>query len=250
MLEIIISGIIQGIFEWLPVSSEGLISLLLTNLGYSLQQSVDVALFLHIGTLLATISFFWKDIKEIAQPKTAKAVKELSFIIWTTIISLLIGGPLYIAIQFLSVNFADKVNLLIGSFLIITGLIQLFRKNFNTRNYNSVDRNDGIITGVAQGFSILPGISRSGSTTLALIIKGFNVESALKLSFFASIPVIFIAQLASGLKNGFMFNPVYLIGALVAFAIGRITIKYLLNIAEKINFSTFCIVFGVLAILL
>ncbi|MBN1923263.1 MAG: undecaprenyl-diphosphate phosphatase [Nanoarchaeota archaeon] len=249
MIELLISGIIQGILEWLPVSSEGFVSLFLQNAGYTFEQAVDVALFLHIGTLAATISYFWTDFKKMVSPKTTNQMNLLIFFLWTTLFSVLIAGPLYLFIQTISVNFADKVGLIIGSLLVITGLLQLFRKNFGSRAEKSVKKIDGIITGLAQGAAVLPGISRSGSTTLALLIQGFNINSALKLSFLASIPVIFIAQLVSGLKNGFYLNIGYLLAGLTAFIVGRLTIQYLLKVAEKVNFSIFCIIFGLIAII-
>ena len=113
MLDLIIAGILQGILEWLPVSSEGIVSLFLQNNGYTLSQSVDIALFLHLGTLFATISFFWNDIKKITKPKTTNQVNMLSFLLMTTFISLVVAGPLYLIIQVVSESFADKVGIII-----------------------------------------------------------------------------------------------------------------------------------------
>ncbi len=249
MIELIIAGVLQGILEWLPVSSEGIVSLFLQNAGYSLEQAVDVALFLHAGTLIATISFFWKDLKRVISPKNHTEVNLLKFMLLTTIVSLILAAPLYLLIQLISTNFSDKVGLIIGSLLIITGVIQLFKKSFSNRKEVSVTSNDAVITGLAQGAAILPGISRSGSTTLALIIKGFDVKSALRLSFIVSIPAVFFAQLISGVKNGFFFDSSFLLAGGVAFIIGRLSIKYLIKAAEKVNFSLFCIVFGLITII-
>lgn len=250
MIDLLIVGFLQGVLEWLPVSSQGIISLLLTNWGYNLQQAVDIALFLHAGTLLATVSYFWKDIKIILKPKKPKDLKLLSFILWTTLVTLIIGGPLYLAIPFLSSVLTDKVGVMIGFFLIITGLIQYLRKGFNNRGFKQVNRSDGLINGFAQGFAALPGISRSGSTTLALLIQGFSVESALKLSFFASIPAIFLIQAFTGFKNGFIFSLDYLLAGFTAFIVGRLTIKKFLEIAKNVNFAGFCIIFGLLNVLI
>jgi len=246
MLGLIIAGILQGVLEWLPVSSQGIISLFLANIGYTLEQAVDISLFLHVGTLIATIHYFWKDSKKIVVPKSRKNVNILLFILWSSFISLLIGGPLYLSIPFLSGLLSEKIGLLIGSFLIITGIIQLFRKSFSSRSYADVKRSDGIINGAAQGFSALPGISRSGSTTLALLVQGFSIDSALKLSFFSSIPIIFLVQLYSGVKNGFFLDAGYLLAAFTAFVVGRLSIDYFLKIAKKFNFALFCIIFGLL----
>lgn len=249
MLDLLIIGFLQGILEWLPVSSQGVISSLLQNWGYNLKESVDIALFLHLGTLCATISFFWNDLKRVLNPKTTKDLNILSFISWSTLFSLIIAAPFYILINLLSVSYTDKGELIVGSLLIITGLLQVLKHNFSKRGYKKVEGKDGILTGLAQGFSVLPGISRSGTTTLALLINGLSIESALRLSFFASIPVIFIAQLATGLMNGFFFKIEYLLAAFTAFIVGRFSIKYLLKIAKNINFASFCVIFGIITIL-
>jgi undecaprenyl-diphosphatase len=250
MIDLLIAGLLQGILEWLPVSSQGIISLLLTSWGYTLEQAVDIALFLHVGTLAATISYFWTDIKQVINPKSVKHLRILSFIKWTTLLTLIIGGPLYLMIPFLSSLLSDKVGVMIGVFLIITGVIQLLKNSFGTREYESITKGDGVINGFAQGVAALPGISRSGATTLALLIQGFDVQSALKLSFFASIPAIFMIQLYTGLKNGFIFNTGYVLAGITAFIIGRLTIKKLLQVAKKVNFAGFCIAFGLLNVLI
>jgi undecaprenyl-diphosphatase len=92
-------------------------------------------------------------------------------------------------------------------------------------------------------------VSRSGSTTLALLSRGFDMKTALKLSFLASMPVIFIMQIFLGIVKGFYFVPEFLLGAAAAFVVGRFSIKSVLKLAEKTKFSTFCIVLGVLSII-
>lgn len=247
MLELIISGIIQGVVEWLPVSSEGIISLFLQNYGYSLQEAVDISLFLHLGTLIATISFFWKDIKKISHPKKRSEINLLLFLFWTTIVSVIVAGPLYFLINHLS-SISGTGSIIIGALLIITGLLQYIRKELGSKKEAKVEKTDALVTGFSQGFAILPGISRSGSTTLALLVRGFDMNSALRLSFFVSMPVIFISQIVLGVFKGFYFKPDYLLAALMAFIVGRLSIGFLLKTAEKINFSLFCIILGVLSI--
>lgn len=251
MISTILVGAIQGLLEWLPISSEGFVTLILTNLGYSLQQSVDLALFLHLGTLFAAISYFRKDLKEIINPKTRKDINKLLFVIWASVISGIIGMPLYFLFTSLSNSLSDSIGqIFIGFFLFITGTFQLLRKDINIRKVSSVNSKDGIITGIAQGFSALPGISRSGITTLVLNIRDFKVSDALKLSFIVGIIPIFGITLVTGIRNGFYFSLEHLLGALSAFIIGRLTIDYFLKLVRKVNFGNFCIIFGVVNILI
>lgn len=248
MLEVILSGIIQGILEWVPVSSQGIITLILMLTGYSLQQATDVAFFLHSGTLLATISYFWTDIKKILHPETSVNVHTLLFLVWSTLSSLIMGVPFYLLISqfdFLS-NTGSKI---IGVLLIIMGLMHGVRKELASRGENSIGKMDGLLTGFFQGFSALPGISRSGVTTLALLIRGFDVETALKYSFIAGLPVIAGLQIIEFAK-GMYFDPVYLAAGAAAFLVGRVSIGYMLKLAKTINFATFCIVIGLISIFL
>ncbi len=246
MFDLILAGFLQGVLEWLPISSEGTITLVLNFLGYSFQDGMDISLFLHLGTLIATLSFFYKEIISLINFKNKKL---LFFVVSSGVITSLIGFPFYLMLQ--KLNFNDRTGqILIGAALLITGFLQLKRGNKNEREMNNIRNKDGVLTGLAQGFSILPGISRSGITTLVLSLRGFNIQNALRLSFLAGIIPIFTAQLFTGLKEGFFLRSEYLIAAFVSFIVGRITIGYLLKIAEKINFGTFCFIFGFFNILL
>ena len=240
MLDLILAGFLQGVLEWLPISSEGTITLVLSFLGYSFQDGIDISLFLHLGTLMATFSFFYKEIISLISLRNKKL---LFFVILSGLTTSLIGFPFYLILQ--ELNFNNRAGqILIGLALLITGFLQLKRKNWGKRAMSDVKNKDGWLTGLAQGFSVFPGISRSGSTTLVLSLMGFNIQNALRLSFLAGIIPIFGAQLLTGIKGGFFFKVEYLIAAFVSFIVGRITISYFLKIAEKINFGKFCLVFG------
>ena len=246
MLDLILAGFLQGILEWLPISSEGVITLTLSFLGYSFRDGMDISLFLHLGTLIATLSFFYKEIISLISLRNKEL---LFFIILSGITTSLIGFPFYLMLQGLSFN--NKVGqILIGGALLVTGFLQLKRKDENEREMSDIKNKDGLLTGLVQGFSVLPGISRSGSTTLVLSLRGFSIQNALRLSFLAGIIPIFAAQLLTGIKGNFFFRAEYLIAAFVSFVVGRITISYLLKLAKKINFGTFCLAFGFLNILL
>ena len=246
MFDLVLVGFLQGLLEWLPISSEGVITLVLNFSGYSFQEGMDISLFLHLGTLMATLCFFYK---EIISSINLKNKKLLFFIILSGLITSLIGFPFYLILQGLSFN-SRIGQILIGLALLITGFLQLKRRNIGEREVDDVKNKDGALTGLVQGFSVFPGISRSGITTLILSLRGFNIQSALRLSFLSGIIPIFAAQLLTGIKGGFFFKEEYLIAALVSFVVGRITIGYLLKIAEKINFGTFCLVFGLFNIFL
>ena len=246
MFDLILAGFLQGILEWLPISSEGIITLVLKFLDYSFQDGMNISLFLHLGTLIATLSFFYKEIISLINLSNKKL---LFFVVLSGLATFLIGFPFYLILQGLS--FSNRTGqILIGSALLVTGFLQLKRINRDERKTDDIKNKDGLLTGLVQGLSILPGISRSGITTLVLNLRGFNIQSALRLSFLAGIIPIFAAQLFAGIKGNFFFKIEYLVAVFVSFVVGRITISYLLKIAEKINFGMFCLVFGFFNILL
>ncbi len=246
MLDLILVSFLQGIIEWLPISSEGFTTLLLNYFGYSFKEGVDIALFLHLGTLLASLSFFKKEIFSFLKLEKKKL---LSFVVLSGVITSILGLPFYLFLK--NISFDKHLGqILIGSALIITGILQLKRKEKGERDFEDVNNQVAFLVGLAQAFSVFPGISRSGITTIMLNFKGFNIKNSLKLSFLVGIIPIFGAQLFTGIQEGFFLDPKYLILVFVSFLVGRITIGYLLKVAKKINFGKFCLFFGFLNIIL
>jgi undecaprenyl-diphosphatase len=110
---------------------------------------------------------------------------------------------------------------------------------------------DGLMVGVIQGFSALPGLSRSGLTIATLLVQKYSLKKAFYLSFLMSIPIIFLAQVALPIfKKEFIITPELLVGALTAGLVGFITIKALLQFAEKVNFFKATLILGIIVILL
>jgi undecaprenyl-diphosphatase len=245
----LVIGLLQGILEWIPIGSQNIIASFLALAGYGFSEANDIALFLHAGTMLAVMSYFKDDLKAMAKPKTSHDLNMLYFIISSTFASLLIGGPIYFFLKSGSSIFLG-INVFIGLMLITAGALQIARKNFDLRKMDSnVNVNDGLISGAAQGFSIVPNISRSGITIFSLLLRGFKPDYAVKLSFLISIPVIFIESFYQAVFGGFAFDFGYLVAAAAAFFVGRIIIKYFFGFIKKINFSAFCIALGFLSII-
>lgn len=236
-LTLIIMGVIQGIFEWIPISSQGIITIILTLLGNNPIEAMNYAIFLHGGTALAAIIYYRKEFKEMLTKG-----KLLGFIVTVTLLTLVIAAPLY-----LFFNYANEIGGLlfvsgIGVALIITGTIQSKKKVIGVKEKPS--RKDAIITGIMQGFSIIPGISRSGMTISTLLFRGFKGETAIKLSFLLSVPAVLIAEIGLGILNGTRLYVDGLWGLLTAFFVGLIGIKAMTNIAKKVNFGVLCIIIG------
>ena len=253
-------GIVQGILEWLPVSSEGINSLILVNFfGSTLAEAITLSVFLHIGTLLAAIFYFRKELVLIFKQLREDLVncndflgteenRLITFLIVATFFTGIVGFPL-ILFSLEQFEFSGKTaTAVIGLLLIITGVIQKKAEKKETLE-KSIGLKDSIIVGVAQGFSALPGLSRSGITTSVLLFRKYNAKDALRLSFLMSIPAVFAAELGLGLMGGVSFTADVLVAIFFAFVFGVATIDALMKLAEKIKFSKFCIILGALSLM-
>lgn len=243
MLEAIILGLIQGVTEWLPVSSEGVILLIKTHLFSSssdLETTIKEILFLHLGTFLAALFYFRKDVGQLFNNKQI-----LKFLIMTTLISGLLG----IILLELIPNFANArvITLIIGFCLLVTAFFQIKAPSGGYKRPVNLNKLDGLILGLLQGLAILPGLSRSGLTVGGLLLRKFDDFYALKLSFLMSLPIVLAGNL---ILNWEYFNFSWENGlALIAsFGAGLLTIKLLLKLAQKINFGYFVFGFALLTI--
>jgi len=234
MQEYIILGILQGIFEWLPISSEG-ITALFSHFFIKEFNPVDLALFLHLGTLLAAIFYFRKDWWEIIGLRKKQLLK---FLIIATTVSLIIGYPLYKFVK----------NAVLGnSILLIMGFGFLLTAYFHKKNINLKIKNKylALITGILQGLAVIPGVSRSGATIFGLSLRKMEPEKILKISYLMSVPII----LASSVYL-FLNNPIMVFSAwpalVVSFLIGVLSLHFLIQWARKINFFKFALIFSII----
>jgi len=237
MWEYILLGFLQGIFEWIPVSSEGVVALFSSFLIKDF-NSVDLALFLHLGTLLATLVYFWKDWIDLIKFKDKEFLR---FFIIVTIIS---GG-----LGFFMYKLAE--NVVMGSGLLaLMGLGLLLTSWFQKKNIKLNINKDlsSVIVGLLQALSAIPGVSRSGSTVFALSLTENNPSEILRKSYLISVPVVLGSSLYLYLKNpamAFISWP-----ALIAsFVFGLLSLKLLLDFSKKVNFSKFTLIFGILCLI-
>ncbi len=295
---------IQGVLEWLPVSSEGQLVLILTWIGES-ENALAIALFMHIGTLIAVIIRFRADIFLLLgirkKTKTAEEISEKNtdakedpketnesvndqgyteqekqkilwkFILLATLATAVIGIPLYLLVKFAlqegellefangAVSGGDLITILIGVFLIGTGLFILYsRKQTTRKSLYEMTTIEMLIVGAIQGLAIIPGVSRSGSTVGAMLVEGIEEEDTLRGSFLLSIPAVIGANILTLIidliQGDASFADIPWYGMIMAVVIsgvtGYITIDLFLRLAKKINFGWFCITFGALALVI
>ncbi len=256
VISAVLLGMFQGVTEWLPISSSGQTVIPMVNaLDIDAGTALSFAFYLHFGTLMAVLLKLRGDVKHIIVrlPKY-KEDKMVQFIVISTVATAIVGIPVYLFLRGALEGGAggEIVTVLVGLFLVITGIIiYISKKKFGNRALKDSNAKDSLLAGIVQGFAVIPDISRSGVTVAALIGNRFKQEEALHLSFLMSIPAttgIIILEVTGGNIASIGVLPI-LAGIIASFIIGYLVIDVLLRFARKVRFDVFCVVFGVVAIL-
>ena len=251
ILKALILGIIQGLTEFLPVSSSGHLVLAQHFMKYQ-KPNISFETILHLGSLLAVLIYFRKDIIDFTiapfkfgkrDEKNKRDLKSLLYLIIATFITGVLGFLLKDKFE------AMFSHPLLASFmLIITGFILIFSDNVKKTDISmdNIGIKRSIYIGLAQTFAIIPGISRSGTTIAVSIYNGIKREDAARFSFLLSIPAILGANISefSSLKHlSSTYVWQYIIGAVAAFISGYLVIALLISIVKKQKlkiFSYYC----------
>lgn len=258
MLEAVILGAVQGITEWLPVSSEGAIVLIKIHFfgEEDISSVIRYALFLHLGTFLAAAIYFhhdvWRLTKTLLNFKEAQEEdrKTLSFLIIATIVSAILGYVLFLGLETIeevALISGKAATLFVSILLLITGILQLRIKNSGLRSVKDLLPRDGVILGVLQGLSVLPGFSRSGFTVAGLLLRKIQDTDALRLSFLMSLPIVLAGNIVLNIETLMEWNFVMFVALVSSFIVGLLTIHLFLRIAERVNFARFVIGFALIS---
>ncbi|MFH1783032.1 MAG: undecaprenyl-diphosphate phosphatase [Candidatus Omnitrophota bacterium] len=239
--EAVISGIVQGITEFLPVSSSGHLVILHHMFGVN-EPQVFFDIFLHLGTLIAIFIVFWRDIVDLFYSKK----KNLIPLLIGTIVT--VGFVLIFKDSIENIFASTKI---VGFMLIVTGA-WLIVGSFIRFGGETLSGFKAAIVGLAQGIASIPGISRSGATISTGMFLGLSSKAAARFSFLLCIPAIigaFILKAKSGSMEGFNIN--YIVGLITSCIIGVLSLKLLLRMLFKDRlwiFSFYCIILGVVVI--
>lgn len=282
LIQAIIMGIVQGVAEFLPISSSGHLAIFKHVLGINTDTGLLFDVLLHLGTLVAIFIAFWKDIKELVvegfqiigaflanagtffinlfgKKKEYRKVITTAYrkFVMLIIISTIPTGILGVLLQGV-IETASETVLIPGIFLIFTAVLLLIadRVQTGTKKAGSATYLDAGIIGLAQGVATMPGLSRSGTTITTCLLCGFDRKFAVKYSFIMSIPAV-LGAVVLELKD---FAEVsleapelisYLVGTIVAAVVGYICIKTMLVVVRGKKFkyfSVYCFLVGAIAI--
>ncbi len=259
LFSIIILGLTQGVTEWVPISSKTQDTLVyLKFLGGSQAQVVPVLLYLHIGTVLAALLYFRKEIAAMLTSIIQKPTdvgshfrSKPGFLFTSLLFTGVVGIPLLLLEKQLFPNLDWGLLLaLMGAGLVVTGFLLLSQKGVQKRDMKEVNWTDGVLTGILQGLSILPGVSRAGTSTTGLIWRGFDSESSFHLSFLLSIPTVVLAELVFYVGGAVTSFPVLdgLLLALSSFIFGYLALDALLRFVKKVNLAYVAFALGLIMI--
>ena len=252
MVAAAVLGLLQGLVEWLPVSSEGVVAGVYALIfDASLDEAVGFALWLHVGTVPSVLIALRRDIIDIVReyltrPQTPSPT--VRFLVVATLVSGVVGLPLLLALSDISSAGGTAATGLIGCFMLVTGYVQLRRHESDDHAREDLGLIDSLLVGVAQGLSVIPGLSRSGMTVAALLSRRVDRKRALTLSFLLSIPASLAASIYVGVESGLVFEAKAILAAGVAFVVGLVTIKFLMAAAEKMNLGWFVTAVGAVMI--
>ena len=265
-LQAIITGAIQGLSEFLPVSSSA--HIVFSNTLYGLITGHEISstasceeiffdIIVHLGTLIAVLIYFFKDLKLIIKDsfiavknkKQNENSKIMCYILLTALITSIMGLLLQRSVEKLIVN--PKI---ICILLSITGILLLYSEKIYKGNKN-IDLKSSVLMAIAQGLAIFPGFSRSGFTIATALTQGIDRVQAARFSFLMSIPIILLASMLypvfeldiSEIAN-FNFKAITA-GFIVSFVVGYLCIKYFMQLLKKITlkfFGYYCLVVSIL----
>lgn len=259
-LEALILGILQGLTEYLPVSSSGHLAIGSALFGIEGEENLTFTIVVHVATVLSTLVILWKEIDWIFKGLFKWQMNEETKYVINILISM-------IPIGIVGVFFKDYVEEVFGSGLLIVGCMLLVTAALLTYSYyarprqkDKISMRDAFIIGLAQACAVMPGLSRSGSTIATGLILGNKKETLAQFSFLMVMPPIIGEALLSGMEimkgaseaNAEISTSALIIGFLAAFLSGCAACKWMINIVKKgklIWFGVYCAIAGAITII-
>lgn len=250
LLKAVFLGIIQGITEWLPISSTGHMILAneIINLSVSAEFMEMFEVVIQLGSILAVVVLFFHKLNPFS-PKKSSEEKRDTFSLWGKVIIGIIPAGVIGLLFDNQINSLFYNSLTIAITLIIYGVLFILVENRNKKLQPKVDSVKQIswqlalAIGCAQVLALIPGTSRSGATIIGAMLFGLSRTAAAEFSFFLAVPVMFGASALKLLKFGFNFTgmelAILLIGCVTAFLVSLAAIRFLMNFIKKHDFKPF-----------
>jgi undecaprenyl-diphosphatase len=265
IIEAIIFGIVQGITEFLPISSTAHIVITQLILGYRF-PGLSFEIFLHLASILAVIIYFRKDLWKVIvgffayfKEKTPENKTQFWFAIYIVVATFITGGLGLVLSDIFDESMKTPASMALA--LAVTGAALIYIERFHrygNRSEHEMTFKDSIIVGLGQTLAVFPGISRSGSTLITALLAGLNRETAVRYSFLLSIPVILGSSvLAIGdISGSFLTDigvPALITAFIVTFVFSWLGIVWLIDFLKQsklVYFAVYCFIAAILVYLL
>lgn len=258
--EALILGLIQGLTEYLPVSSSGHLAIGSEIFGLNGEDNLSFTILVHVATVLSTLVILWKEIDWIFKGLFKFKLNDETRYALNIIVSM-------IPIGIVGVFFKDTVEeifgsglLIVGFMLLLTAILLTFSHYAKPRKKEKISLIDAFIIGLAQACAVMPGLSRSGSTIATGLLLGNKKENMAQFSFLMVIPPILgeaLLDTIKGLKGEAAFGGIdtlpMVVGFLAAFVSGCVACKWMINIVKKgklIYFGAYCALVGAATIII
>lgn len=264
VLKVIFLGIVEGVTEWLPISSTG--HMLLIDEFWKLNASEDFKelffVVIQLGAIMAVVLLFWQKMWPFGADNGKFQIKKDTFSIWfKTVVACIPGAVVTLLFDdYIEEHFHTPF--VIALTLIIYGILFIVIETLNKRrspkvtSLSKVTYKTALLIGLFQVLSIIPGTSRSGSTIIGALIIGLSREVAAEFTFFLAVPVMFGWSILKLLKFGLSFTLnellILVLGMVVAFLVSVVVIKFLMSYIKKHDFKVFGwyrIILGIIVIL-
>ncbi len=256
-IEALVLGLVQGLTEYLPVSSSGHLAIGSALFGIDAESNLTFTIAVHVATVLSTLVILWKEISWIFKGLFAGRMNEETRYFINIVVSM-------IPVGIVGVFFKDYVEqifgsglAIVGSMLLVTALLLTFSYYAKPRQKQSISTRDAFIIGLSQAVAVLPGLSRSGTTIATGLLLGNSKEKLAQFSFIMVIPPILGEALLDVVKmikggaeavTGDISAASLIVGFIAAFVSGCLACKWMINIVKRgklVYFAIYCAIAGI-----
>ena len=259
-IEALILGLIQGLTEYLPVSSSGHLAICSDLFGIEGEENLAFTVVVHVATVLSTLVILWKEIDWVFRGLFKWQLNEETKYVINILVSMIPVGIVGLFFKDYVEDVFGSGLFIVGCMLFLTAALLTFSYYAKPRQKEKISLRDAFIIGLAQACAVMPGLSRSGSTIATGLILGNKKETLAQFSFLMVIPPILgeaLLDVVKGMKGEEAFGGIealpLIVGFLAAFVSGCLACKWMINIVKKgklVYFGIYCAIAGAITLLI
>ena len=259
ILEAIVLGIIQGLTEYLPVSSSGHLAIGSALFGIEAEDNLIFTVMVHVATVFSTFVILWKEVSWMIKGLFKFELNDETRYVFNILISMIPIGIIGLFFKDYVESIFSSGIMVVGIMLLITAILLSLAYYIKPRKKNNISKRDAFIIGLSQAVAVIPGLSRSGTTIATGLLLGNSKSTLAQFSFLMVIPPILGEALLDLIKftkgvevTGSISTAALVAGFMAAFIAGCVACKWMINIVRKgklIYFAIYCVVLGLATII-